>query len=158
MSKFDVENFRDYLRDVLQAGMAAKAAEINAEKGDSLLSDIPSDQYVRNYNDTVLNFDLVLYYKIARIETGESRAGGTDLSVSVVFAVVFSNQDDWDAAESKILRYTRAMLEIFTESGYKNSQISDLRIEPFEPDMVQLSENSPVFQAGGVQVTGVITA
>lgn len=157
MAKFDIESFRDNFIDLLQSNMAAKVSEINTEKGDSLIADIPAAQYTSNYNETVLNFDVVMYHKIARIETLDSHAGGIAREITMVFAVVFCNQDDWGIAESKILRYTRAIEEIFLENARRQPCISDLTIEAFEPDMVQLSENSPLFQAGGVQLKGVIT-
>jgi hypothetical protein len=155
MAQFDIESFRDYFVGLLQAGMAAKVAEINTEKGDSLLEDIPAAQYVSSFNETVMNYDFVLYNEIAEIRTLESHPGGISREITLFFSVVFMNMDDWTATEKRILRYARAMEEII-QAG-QHPAISDFEIDVAAPNMIQLSEKSPIWQAGGIQIKGVIT-
>lgn len=157
MAQFDIEAFRDYMLGVLQAGMTAKVDSINAEKGDTNLDSFDVEQYLSSFNDTVMNFERFVYYKITEIKTIDSHAGGIARRVSMMFIACVSEPNDWSLAEKKILRYSRAMEEIFLSAAKAESRISDFEIEVFEPDMVQLSENSPWMQAGGVQISGVIT-
>lgn len=157
MAQFDIESFRDHFLSLLQDNMVAKVAEINTEKGDSLLSAPANTSYINSFNDTVINLNEFVYYKIKSIETVDSHAGGISRRITMMFVFFLSSPDDWGIAESKILRYTRACEEIISSNARKESRISDLEINVFEPDMVSFSENSPWMQAGGIQVSGVIT-
>ena len=155
MANFDIESYRDYMLGLLQAGMSAKITELNTEKGDSLLTSLASNQYLNSFNNVVNNFEQFLYYKITEIKTLESHAGGVSRQISMMFVMCFT-ADDWVVAEKKILRYTRAIEEIFLAGAKAESRISDFELDVFEPDIVQLSENSPWLQAGGVMVRGVV--
>lgn len=157
MPQFDPEEFRDYFLALVQDNLGAKVTEINTEKGDALITDLTDDQYISSFNDKVMNEESFCYHRIMDIVTEESHAGGVSLRITMMFVFLFTEQQDWGIAEKKILRYTRAVQEIFSENARKESRISDLTIEPFAPDMIALSENSPYMQAGGVQVSGVIT-
>lgn len=157
MAQFDIESFRDHFLTLIQNNLSAKVSAINTEKGDSLLVDIPNEQYLKSFNNTVMNFDKFIYYRITNIETVDAHAGGLSEEITLPFVAMFSKPDNWDDAEKMVLRYSRAFREIILDNARSEPAISDLEVSVYEPDMIQLSADSAWYQAGGIEIKGVIT-
>jgi hypothetical protein len=158
MARFDFEDFMDHFKDLIQDNLSAKVTEINAEKGDSLLSDIPDAQFFESLNDSVVNYDNFVLYFIENVESLDTVGADVSYTVTMTFAIIFHDAENWTNAERRILRYTRAFEEIILENAYDSSYIHNITVEPIEPDMLRLSENSPVVKAGGIRITGDITS
>ena len=60
-------------------------------------------------------------------------------------------------AETKVLRYTRAMTEIISENVAKNSMISEPIIEPLPPAIVRFDDmDGSEYNVGAVNITARI--
>ena len=156
MARFDLEDFRDVLKAYLVDGMTAKVSEINTEKGDSLLIDIPEAQYFQDFNEKIVNFKEFIYFGFQPFEAGISSGDSLAQPVSMFFVTMVTDQSGGIIGENKILRYTRAMTEIFQAKALSDSRISDLEITILPPDLVKIEPGSEWYKAGGVNVKGTV--
>ena len=156
MSSFDLEDFRDVLKAYLVDNMAAKVAEINTEKDDSLLIEIPEAQYFQDFNEKIVNFTDFMYFGFLPFDPGISSGNSLAQPVSMFFLSMISDHEGGTVGENKLLRYTRAMTEIFQANALANSHISDLEITILPPDLVQIRPGPDWYKAGGVYVKGTV--
>lgn len=157
MAKFDLESFNDRLKAFLVDNMAAKIAEINTEKGnDPVLIEIPEAQYFEDFNEKIVNFENFIYYGFLDFEPGLNNGGEVGQPVSMFFTTMITDQDGGVIGRNKILRYTRAMYEIFQENSTSSGSISDLEITIMPPEFVKIRSGSDWYRAGGVYVKGYL--
>lgn len=157
MAKFDIESFRDYWIDLIKAGLTAKLAEITTEKGDSLvLATFSDEQWTNDYNKKVLNYESFVLYSM-EISNPETVGNAANIEIKLFIEIVFANREGGIEVENRILRYTRAMMEIVLENSRKNASISGVTIREFVPVPIKISVNSPVMKTGAVEITGTIT-
>ena len=156
MGSFDLEDFRDILKAYLVDNMVAKVAEINTEKGDTLLVVIPEAQYFQDFNEKVVNFKDFIYFGFLAFDPGVSSGDSLGQPVTMFFLTMVSEHKGGIIAENKILRYTRAMTEIFQANALENAHISDLEITILPPDLVQIRPGADWYKAGGVYVKGTV--
>lgn len=157
MATFDLEDFRTTLKAYLVDNMAAKIAELNTLKADSLtLVVIPEAQYFQDFNEKIVNFKDFIYFGFLPFEPGDSNAGEIGQPVSMFFMTLVTDQDGGIVGENKILRYTRAMFEIFRDKATAHANISDLEITILPPEAVSLDAGSEWYKAGGVYVKGTL--
>jgi len=157
MARFDLENFSDTLKAYLVDNMAAKIAEINTEKGDDpVLIEIPETQYFEDFNRKIVNFKDFMYFGFLDFETGIPNAGELGQPASMFFMTFVTDQNSGVIGRNKILRYTRAMFEIFQENATEEANISDLEITILPPEAVKLDFGSDWYKVGGVYVKGTI--
>lgn len=160
MAKFDLETFRDTLKAFLVDNMAAKVSEINTEKGDNpVLAEIPEAQYFQDFNEKIVNFDNFIYYGFLPFEDGITNAGEIGQPVSMFFMTFITDQSTINGgiiAENTILRYTRAMFEIFQAESLTEASLSDLEITILPPESVKIEAGADWYKVGGVYVKGYL--
>lgn len=158
MARYDLENFRDYFINLVKANIAAKLAEITAEKADGIiLEGLSNDQYASSLSQKVMNFNTFLLYHFPDIRTIQAPDSKTfSLEVTMTLDIWTADPEGGDVAENKIMRYTRAISEIITENIDKNPMIRSIEIEVFSPLPLILSQNSQLMRVGGVQLKGFI--
>lgn len=157
MAKFDLETFSDTLKAYLVDGMAAKIAEINTEKGDEpVLIEIPETQYFEDFNEKIVNFKDFMYFGFLPFEPSIPNAGEIGQDTSMFFMTLVTDQNSGKVGRNKILRYTRAMYEIFTANATANANISDLEITILPPESITLDFGSDWYKVGGVYVKGTV--
>ena len=103
-----------------------------------------------------MNFDSFIYFGFLPFDPAVSIGSQFSQEVSMFFLIMVTDQSGGIIGENKILRYTRAMAEIFQEHSLDNSMISDLEITPLPPDLIKIEPGSEWYKAGGVYVKGVI--
>lgn len=156
MAKFDLENFRDWFIDLFQTNMAAKIAEINAEKGDSLLTDFTADQYFSDMNQRIDNYDRFIFYGFPDIQTINNGRGPSALEVTMAFDIVVAEPEGGTISENIVMRYTRAMVEIVEANSRSNPQIGDVSVEQFAPVSLNDNQLSARMKIGGISIKGTI--
>jgi len=156
MANFDLEDYRDLMKAFLVDNMAAKVAEINTEKGDSLLVEIPEAQYFQDFNEKIVNFKDFIYFGFLPFEQGISSGNALGQPVSMFFLTMVSDHAGGIVGENKILRYTRAMMEIFQAESLTDSRISDLELTILPPDLIQIEPGADWYKAGGIYVKGTV--
>ena len=158
MARFDIENFRDYFIAMIKDNLAAKLAEINAEKADSLTLEVfDNDQYAGSLSEKVMNYADFVLYGFPEIQTiQQPDSGDFAIEIQMTFDIWIADTDGGIVAENKVLRYTRAFSEIIAENIRKNPIIGDVQLEIFSPLPLSLSQFSAIMRVGGVQIKGTI--
>ena len=72
MSKIDIETVENKILEIIQANFNNKIAEINADKGDSLLTNI--DKYMNNFYEEVTNYSQFIFYSMDNPVVSQSRS------------------------------------------------------------------------------------
>lgn len=154
MAKFDLEDFRSLFLGLIQDNIDSKLDEIDAEKGDFTLVKPDSSHFIHTIDSQALAFDPFIHYGFSNIETS-SQAGKVRWTPTMLFAFYFLDRGDGDIAESKVLRYTRAMTEIIAENATKNAIISTVEILPLPPAIVSLADqDGSNYKVGGIEIKG----
>lgn len=160
MAKYDLEDFRSYFLNLIKDNMSAKLAEITAEKADSITLDAPdADHYIHSIDDQALAFDPFVHYGFSEIESA-SQGGSILWKPTMFFAYYFlDDSQKGDVAETKILRYTRAMVEIIAANAAQNSYISTPEIIPLPPAIVSFAmQDGSDYKVGGIEIKGSFMA
>ena len=155
MAKFDVELFRDYILQIVVDNIDAKIDEINTEKNDSIILTKPdSAHFIHTLNDQALAFDPFIHYGLSAINT-EAQGGSVKWVPQMFISFYFIDRGQGDIAESKVLRYTRAITEILADKATANSLISTLEILPLPPAIVTLADqDGSNYKVGAVEIKG----
>jgi nicotinate-nucleotide pyrophosphorylase len=153
-AKYDIEAFVDQVISTMQDDLPGKVTEINTEKGDELLINIPNESYYGNIMLQVLNVNQFIYYQVVDIETN-TNGGLTAIAVTLQVSVVFIDSSDVNTTK-KALRYSRALREVIQENFKISGSASRLKITEFAPQDIQVNEGSD-FKMGGIHITSTIT-
>lgn len=156
---YDLEDFRDYFLNLIKDNIDAKIDAINTAKADSITLKKPaSEHFVSDINDQALAFDPFIHYGFSEIKT-RSQGGVVQWTPTMFFAFYFISRDKGDVAESKVLRYTKAMAEIIAENFSKNAIISNVEILPLPPTIVIFSDmDGSEYKVGAIEIKGSFVA
>ena len=153
MSKFDVECFVDNLEIFLKDKLNPQIALIDAEKNSGwTTSPVNEKAYVfQSLDNLPVNFDPILFYGIAQIpSTGIGPATAKTLIIEISVIVADSNSK---TIGKKLLRYQRALEEIFEENFYKiNNVRPKIEVSSLQPISFKLQNSSNQFKAIGVEI------
>lgn len=152
MSKNDIEKVEQVILGIIQSKFATKIAEINVDKKDTILEDIPSDNYFNNFYEEEETSDLFIFYGIEQVET--QSIGADSAETWTIFYHVFVGDSNNKKANvrPKVLRYTRALKEIINENSDKISRVcSKGEISNLTPENVEDINNNTPFYRGGIE-------
>lgn len=159
MSQFDVESFYDFCSAVVQDNIAAKVAEINAEKADAHVIQAPTEnQFVSDFSAQLLNENFFIYYELLDTEATEQAGDSVALEVMMRFYALFVEAEDGTDSVKKALRYSRALHEIFLEHYRDVPEISGIEIIQIAPQSTQFPNSSDWYKIGGVEIKGTIVS
>lgn len=158
----DEEDILDDIETLLKAQLntniaAIEAAKVIAGKGitGGLASIEATSYYRQSWDDRILNTSPSIYYGIE--DVGSKGVGpGTvrQVKVFVEAVVVDSNNDGF--ANSRVLRYARAIREVF-EQNYAMFAEGKTIIETVRPTSFKLGlDSSEELKVGGVSLTTVL--
>jgi len=154
--KYDVEKFCADLKTVLAANMNAKLLQIDAEKADAItLKPVDANAYFfQELNGNTANYDPYVLYSIE--DMGSTGLGPVTVERPVVHFVVVLADTGQDATgiAARMLRYQRALKEIFEEHWAENGNGIKLEISSMVPVQFSLMNSANPFRAIGVAVTG----
>jgi len=157
MAIFDVEGFRDYFLNLFQTELGAKITAINTEKADTItLETFVNNQYVNDMNEKVMNYNEFIFYGFPDISSIANAGYGTAQDITMSFEVVIADSEGGSVAESKIMRYTRALSEVIEDNMNKHPQISDLEYATYSPVTMALNTGTPLVKVGGISLKGSI--
>lgn len=156
--KYDLEKLRDDLLAIVTNNLAAKIAEINAEKGDGITLDVPDlTASMRSMNDRIVNEGLILHYGLVEVEPRVTAGASTSFDVTMFFMIAFEQDVNANIDhERKSLRYSRALYEVFLDNYRTLKRVSGLTVMPYAPVDWQPNADSPYWKVGGVEVTTTI--
>ena len=121
MSKFDVEQFVKNVVTVLKANLNAKILEIDTEKGDFTLDQIPAEAWFFNLYPKDSAFKVFIIYGILSEPNLDSIEGAALREVTIQLEVGLPDRN-WKETESgayRILRYRRALEEVVSNNFRK---------------------------------------
>jgi len=159
--KCDVEIVEDKLLELVQSELPAKLAEIQAEKADGVVLDVPTDaQY---FNGTDIDEEVinqVMFVKYGLFETIADSNSSATAEVNVYGFLFYFDELNGPQGDvrKKIFRYTRAIIEIFEENFDKFPYLSRLNVGTIAPALWRDNEKSPVYKVGGAYIATSIVA
>lgn len=153
MARYDVENFTDDLLAFLQANLNTKLSSLDTEKNDGItLAQIASTAYFfQNLSTEIVNYNPFIFYRIDTMGGAQNLFSAVDKNFQMqVMVIVSDNGNDVDIMR-RLLRYQRAMIELF-ESNFANvSKLGAIKVQGLAPFPVESLANRPEIS----QVVGV---
>lgn len=146
MARNDLERLLNELKNISQAKLTTKLAAIDAEKNDGLtMTPIPNEAYF--FQDLSLEsaaaFPAFMFFGVDDPEP-IGNGPGTIERVEIYFIVVVQAEANASQFSTKLLRYNRALKEIFEESYGAIPWATKLQVSSLTPTTLQ----APGFQAG----------
>lgn len=153
MKQTYIEDFLNCSIEMVKDQINLKLQEIDTERGDFVLKPIDLENAIifQSLNNFPVNFDPILYYGIDQVNTEsiESAAGET---WEVEFSIILADPQD-RSADKRILRYQRALKEIFLNNYVKiNNMRQKVRVKALNPVAFTLQNSSVEFRAIGIIV------
>ncbi len=145
----DVEDVENKIIGIIQNNLGDKVVEINAEKGDTLLIDVPIESYLTTLNESINNDNLFVFYGVDSIDT-ISIGAATKQTVNMFVLAFFSGVNSQDENRKKSFRYSRAFKEIIEKNTALHGNLSQIKVTSIAPSDFQLNENSPLYKIGGI--------
>lgn len=152
MSKYDIESFLDDLAQHMKDNLSSKLESISNEKDDGIILDPIVDQafFLQSMDGEITNYDPFIVYGIDDVAVtgiGPMSAKSYKISVLVVKA---DNGLDVNITK-RMLRYLRALEEIFQESFSEIGNKVKLRINSYPIEITRLNETNQ-FRVTGVSI------
>lgn len=156
--KYDPEKLVQDLLKMFRDNLPAKLAAINTEKGDSLLvaPDLEA-WFFQNLNDSSFNFEPFVVYSIDAMTIGSNNTAAASKNIVVSFEVAFVDhgENDSDNIYRKLLRFTRALEEIFFEKKRESiPSCVELEIQTLAP--LGVDAGGKIIRTGGVSLLASI--
>lgn len=159
MAKFDAEDLLTEIRAVMTAGLNAKISAIEAEKGalTPTLKTIGADSYFeQTWNDKILNRNPAIFYGIEDVQSVEN-GGLLAKSYKIFVEVVLIDNGNTNDSSKRILRYSRALEELFQAADLAGRGMSKLKVDTVRPVAFKLElDSSEEIKIGGVTLTTTI--
>lgn len=153
MTKMDVECFLDQVEIFLKDKLNDKIAEIDAEKNSGWTTEpVDPESYIfQSLDELASNFDPILFYGISSVE-GESIESANGKTYAIEISVI-KTDDESKTIGRKLLRYQRALEEIFQENYVKiNSVRQKIKVSSLQPISFQTQNSSNRFKAIGIEI------
>jgi hypothetical protein len=157
--KFDIETALNNVKQLLQANLNTKLAAIDAEKADGItLAQIPSGAYILQSLDQAVaaQFNPFVLYGIDKIDSnGIGPSTAKSFTVSVIIIVADPGSDP--TILTRLLRYLRALEEVFEDSFGTALQREIVTVESLEPVQFRLVNSNDDCRAIGVSLKFTIS-
>lgn len=150
MAKYDVELFLNDIKTILTSHLNTKIAAINSEKNDTItLGSINNNAYfLQTLDNDEANFDPYVLYGIEDIKTvGIGPLSGHEYTIAIV--IVVADHQDGNCAK-KMMRYQRALEEVFAEHFQENEHGTKMEIQSIVPVSFKALNTSFRYRAIGV--------
>lgn len=155
MKKYDTESFLRDVETFLKTNLNNNIIAINTEKGDFVLDQIPTTAYIfQSLDDRVVNNKASLFYYIDDIQS-EAVDSATSEEISIEVVVILSDKKD-NTLQYRLLRYQRALKELFNNGFNKVNYSKKVRVESLVPIRFAYQNSTNYVHAIGVRLTTVI--
>lgn len=152
-TRYDIEDFTDNLLAFLQANLNTKLAAIDTAKNDGItLSQIHSAAYFfQNLSVEIVNQNPFVFYRIDTLGGAENLFSAVDRNFSMQVMVVLSDDGNDTDIMRRVLRYQRALIELF-ESNYASvSKLGKVKVQGLAPFPIEsLANRTEISQVVGV--------
>lgn len=154
---YDIEQLILDLLAICQGKLNAKLAAIDAEKDDGIsLPQIPPNAYFfQSLDEEAAPFNQFVYFGVED-PIPDSNGPYAAESVTVYFIVVIKRTPESRRLMQKVLRYQRALKEIFQEGWANSPSGCKLSVSGLRPSDFKFLNNSQSHRAIGVQIQTTI--
>lgn len=159
MARFDLELLLDSLKQVCIDGLSAKLAAIAVEKADGLAyTEIPTDAYFfQVLNKSAVGARRAFIYYGAEDPVANPIGPHTAEDYTIFFVVALARTADASSVfETRLLRYARALKEIFEAAFTANRIRTKILVTTITPTNFALAGHDGSFVGVGVKVRAVI--
>lgn len=160
--RYDSEDMLDdILKAMVQDGaLNARIAAVEAEKVakgkglDPTLKPILDTSYhLQSWSDKILNSSPAIFYGIESVATNDGGPGAAAETPTVFIEVVMVDSGMTNDAAKRILRYTRAIKDLFSEFFEQTPNSARIKIETVRPQSFKLDyDSSEEIKVGGISV------
>lgn len=161
--KYDVEDFLDMTLSIMTTGGAlnAKIAAVEAEKAAAgkgvtpTLAPIDSGSYhLQSWSEKVLQTTPAIFYGIEDVTTKSSGAQVNAKTYKIFIEVIYVDSGMTNDASKRILRYARALEELFAEQFKAAAEVGTVTIEQVRPIAFKLElDSNEEIKVGGISLT-----
>lgn len=142
-AKYDWESLAADIETILKNNLNTKITALDAEKADTItLDQVNSSAYFfQTMNDSIANFNPFIFYGIDNIESEGIPSASSDEIEIAVWLVLDDDANDLLIA-NRMLRYTRALKEVFEDNWNETRNRSKIVVKAFAPVQFQDAINS----------------
>jgi hypothetical protein len=150
---YDLEALLADVEAVLKANLPSQLTAIDSEKNDGItLKQIDNAAYfAQTLNQGVAAYDPYLAYGVID-QSPDGNYGGTADRISIQVVIVLSDPGQDPSVLKRILRYQRALRQVFESNWEKTRKNIKIRVEPTLPVQLTELDTSKSFRAVGVQI------
>lgn len=153
--KYDLENFATDIRDLLLLRLNEKIQLINVEKGDFEIKEVSENAYCfQSLDERAMNYSPFLIYgfdDIISVSNGPLNADSVLFSATIIIA-----DDGAKNIMSKLLRYQRALREVFQKHWDEIGHAQKGEIKSLNPLAFQFANSSHPSRAIGIQIMSTL--
>lgn len=157
MPKYDLENLLDDVLAIMNTNLNTRISAIEAEKaaaGSALSPTLApiAKFYRQTWVDDILNQPVSVFYGIEDVQANDG--GGEVAEIVKIFCeVVLVDNGMTNDTSTRILRYARALREIFKENFGEIQQVGNTKIETVRPISFRLAlDSNDEIKIGGVSL------
>lgn len=153
MSKIDFETILDEVKAVMTENLNARITAITAEKGAGVsLRAIDAQAYfLQTLDQRPAMFDPFVFYGISDIK-GDGGHSGTPMKITMFCIIICADNGEDDQTARRMLRYQRALREIFEENFDLPESSVKLSVSSLVPVEVTLLNTTQSHRAIGVEL------
>lgn len=158
MARYDLEKLLNDMKAVAVAGLNAKLAAISAEKGDEIAL-LPIEEGA--YFFQVLDKSKAGHHKAfifygASDPTVQAIGASTAEDYEIFFIVVLRETVEGEAFSTRLMRYARALKEIFETAFTQNKIRTRISVSTITPTNFAIQGQPGMFKGVGVKVRAVL--
>lgn len=153
MKKMDAELFIDNLEIFLKEKLNDRIAAIDAEKNSDFTTELvdPKAYIFQGLDSMPVNFDPILFYGISKVESDSIHSANAE-TYTIEISIIKADSNSATVGK-KLLRYNRALKEIFQENCFKiNNVRPKIKVTSLQPISFQLQNSSDLFKAIGIEI------
>lgn len=142
-AKYDLESFTSDIETLLKANLNTKIAAIDTEKADGITTGPVNDAayFFQSLNEDVVNLDPFIFWGVDNI-VSDSLGPATLETVSVAIMLVMEDTAEDGNLRKRMLRYKRALQEVFQDNWDKTSNRVKIKVQTFPPTQFKDEVNS----------------
>lgn len=151
--KYDIEDVLTDMKSVCTTNLATKLLEIDAEKADRALLPVNANAYFFQSLEhaKAAAFPVFIYYWMED-PTADGLGPNTLQDLEISFVVVLKDTAENDFYLTRMLRYSRALKEIFEQSCTGNMKHLRMLISSLSPVTFMIEGADTSFHAAGIKL------
>jgi hypothetical protein len=157
MARYDLEQLMAEIQALLAANFNTKVAAISTEKADSMvMKTVASGAYFTTMNFKQANYNPFILYGIEDIQSDSTESASIRTVTIQVALILTDSGDDTDVKmQARMLRYLRALEEVFQDSYQLAESGVKLKIQSLRPDTFAYANSTELARVVGVNLTAV---